>query len=68
MDLQPGNVVMSGVRSVQVKLVDFGCAHRVTKLGNTVPVVGHPDYMGEQRIASCHSSSKNNLNSYCVVI
>lgn len=46
LDLQPDNIVMSGVRSVQVKLVDFGCAHRVTKLGNRVPVVGHSDYMG----------------------
>lgn len=45
LDLQPDNVVMYGVRSVQIKLVDLGSAHRVTKLGVKVPVVGHPDYM-----------------------
>ncbi|XP_017774924.1 PREDICTED: muscle M-line assembly protein unc-89 isoform X2 [Nicrophorus vespilloides] len=48
LDLQPDNVVMCGVRSVQVKLVDFGSAHRVTKLGNKVPVVGHPDYVAPE--------------------
>ncbi|KRT81300.1 Fibronectin domain-containing protein, partial [Oryctes borbonicus] len=51
LDLQPDNVVMSGVRSVQVKLADFGCAHRVTKLGNKVPIVGHPDYMAPEVLA-----------------
>lgn len=45
LDLQPDNVVMCGIRSVQVKLVDLGSAHRVTKLGTKVPVVGHPDYI-----------------------
>uniref|UniRef100_A0A6P7FRC9 Obscurin isoform X8 n=1 Tax=Diabrotica virgifera virgifera TaxID=50390 RepID=A0A6P7FRC9_DIAVI len=45
LDLQPDNIVMCGVRSVQIKLVDLGSAHRVTKLGTNVPVVGHPDYL-----------------------
>lgn len=45
MDIQPDNVVMCGFRSVQVKLVDLGSAHRVTKLGVKVPLVGHPDYV-----------------------
>lgn len=45
LDLQPDNVVMANVRSVQVKLVDLGSAHRVTKLGTKIPVVGHPDYI-----------------------
>ncbi|CAG9826984.1 unnamed protein product [Diabrotica balteata] len=45
LDLQPDNIVMCGVRSVQIKLVDLGSAHRVTKLGTNVPVVGHPDYI-----------------------
>ncbi|XP_028138813.2 obscurin isoform X7 [Diabrotica virgifera virgifera] len=45
LDLQPDNIVMCGVRSVQIKLVDLGSAHRVTKLGTDVPVVGHPDYI-----------------------
>ncbi|XP_022920655.2 obscurin isoform X3 [Onthophagus taurus] len=51
LDLQPDNVVMSGMRTVQVKLVDFGCAHRVTKLGNKVPIVGHQDYMAPEVLA-----------------
>lgn len=46
LDLQPDNVVMASLRSVQVKLVDLGSAHRVTKLGTKVPVVGHQDYVG----------------------
>ncbi|VEN40598.1 unnamed protein product [Callosobruchus maculatus] len=48
LDLQPDNVVMCGVRSMQVKLVDLGSAHRVTKLGTVVPVVGHPDYISPE--------------------
>ncbi|XP_046430813.1 obscurin isoform X9 [Neodiprion fabricii] len=44
LDIQPDNIVMASVRSVQVKLVDFGSAHKVTKLGNSVPQVGHPEY------------------------
>lgn len=45
LDLQPDNVVMCGLRSVQIKLVDFGSSQRVNKLGTTVRRVGHPDYM-----------------------
>nr|CAH7742463.1 unnamed protein product [Callosobruchus chinensis] len=48
LDLQPDNIVMCGVRSVQVKLVDLGSAHRVTKLGTVVPIVGHPDYISPE--------------------
>ncbi|CAH1967601.1 unnamed protein product [Acanthoscelides obtectus] len=51
LDLQPDNVVMCGVRSVQVKLVDLGSAHRVTKLGTVVPIVGHPDYISPEVLA-----------------
>ncbi|XP_011689401.1 PREDICTED: muscle M-line assembly protein unc-89 isoform X5 [Wasmannia auropunctata] len=45
LDIQPDNVVMSSVRSVQVKLVDMGSAHSVSKLGTMVPKhLGHPEY------------------------
>ncbi|XP_011159692.1 obscurin isoform X6 [Solenopsis invicta] len=45
LDIQPDNIVMSSVRSVQVKLVDMGSAHKVTKLGTMVPKhLGHPEY------------------------
>lgn len=36
LDLQPDNIVMSSVRSVQIKLVDFGSAQRVSKVGTRV--------------------------------
>lgn len=48
LDLQPDNVVMASVRSIQVKLVDFGSAHRVNKLGTSVPQVGSLEYKGEE--------------------
>ncbi|KAG5881050.1 hypothetical protein JTB14_033964 [Gonioctena quinquepunctata] len=51
LDLQPDNIVMCGVRSIQVKLVDLGSAHRVTKLGTKVPAVGHPDYISPEVLA-----------------
>lgn len=47
LDLQPDNVVMASVRSIQVKLIDFGSAHKVTKLGTSVPQVGELEYKGE---------------------
>lgn len=46
LDLQPDNVVMASVRSIQVKLIDFGSAHKVTKLGTSVPQVGDLEYKG----------------------
>ncbi|XP_045774482.1 obscurin isoform X7 [Maniola jurtina] len=51
LDLQPDNVVMSSVRSIQVKLIDFGSAHRVTKLGTSVPqAVGELEYKSPEVI------------------
>lgn len=44
LNLQPDNVVMASVRSLQIKLIDFGSAHRVTKLGTSVPQVGDLEY------------------------
>ncbi|KAK9307269.1 hypothetical protein QLX08_002302 [Tetragonisca angustula] len=44
LDIQPDNIVMSNVRSVQVKLVDMGSARLVSKLGTLVPKAGHPEY------------------------
>ncbi|XP_046395310.1 obscurin isoform X4 [Ischnura elegans] len=44
LDIQPDNIVMASVRSVQIKLVDFGSAQRVTRLGSCVRQVGHPEY------------------------
>ncbi|KAJ8735219.1 hypothetical protein PYW07_006839 [Mythimna separata] len=50
LDLQPDNVVMASVRSIQVKLVDFGSAHKVTKLGTSVPQVGELEYKAPEII------------------
>ncbi|OAD62661.1 Muscle M-line assembly protein unc-89 [Eufriesea mexicana] len=44
LDIQPDNIVMSTVRSVQIKLVDMGSARLVSKLGTLVPKSGHPEY------------------------
>lgn len=46
LDLQPDNVVMASVRSIQVKIIDFGSAHKVTRLGTSVPQVGSLEYKG----------------------
>jgi hypothetical protein len=37
---------MASVRSVQVKLVDFGSAQRVSKLGTVADKVGDSEYTG----------------------
>ncbi|XP_041975027.1 obscurin-like isoform X5 [Aricia agestis] len=50
LDLQPDNVVMASVRSIQVKLIDFGSAHKVTKLGTSVPQVGELEYKAPEII------------------
>ncbi|XP_050523342.1 obscurin isoform X47 [Daktulosphaira vitifoliae] len=36
LNLQPDNIVMASVRNIQVKLIDFGCAQKVSKLGAIV--------------------------------
>lgn len=48
LDLQPDNIVMASVRSHQIKLVDFGSAQPVSKLGSHVhmPVNGNLDFIG----------------------
>ncbi|XP_060806138.1 obscurin isoform X2 [Amyelois transitella] len=50
LDIQPDNVVMASVRSIQVKLIDFGSAHKVTKLGTSVPQVGSLEYKAPEII------------------
>lgn len=47
LDLQPDNIVMASVRSHQVKLVDFGAAQPVSKMGSQVPIIGNLDFMGK---------------------
>lgn len=44
LDLQPDNIVMASVRSVQIKLVDMGSAQRVSKLGTMIKRVGVHEY------------------------
>lgn len=46
LDLQPDNIVMASVRSLQVKLVDFGCAQKVSKLGDVVKFHSAVEYTG----------------------
>lgn len=38
LDIQPDNIVMASVRSVQIKLVDFGASQKVSKIGTEVRV------------------------------
>lgn len=38
LNLQPDNIVMASVRSVQIKLVDFGAAQKVSKIGTEIRV------------------------------
>lgn len=45
LDLQPDNIVMASVRSAEVKLVDFGSAQKVSKLGTNVSICGWLDFM-----------------------
>ncbi|XP_055858566.1 obscurin-like [Episyrphus balteatus] len=50
LDIQPDNIVMATVRSVQIKLVDFGSSRKISKLGGTVPVCGLLDYQSPEMI------------------
>lgn len=43
LNIQPDNIVMSSVRSVQIKLVDFGAARKVSKIGARVNTTGWLD-------------------------
>uniref|UniRef100_A0A182J430 Muscle M-line assembly protein unc-89 n=1 Tax=Anopheles atroparvus TaxID=41427 RepID=A0A182J430_ANOAO len=48
LDLQPDNIVMASVRQVNVKLVDFGSAQFVSKLGANVTRAGWLDFMAPE--------------------
>ncbi|KAE8753087.1 hypothetical protein FOCC_FOCC000010 [Frankliniella occidentalis] len=50
LDLQPDNIVMASVRSLQVKLVDLGSAQTVSKLGTIVDRVGHIEYSSPEML------------------
>lgn len=52
LDIQPDNVIMTSVRAVQIKLVDFGAARRVSRLGSIVESgLGHRDYTPPELLA-----------------
>ncbi|XP_075215545.1 obscurin isoform X4 [Lycorma delicatula] len=44
LNVQPDNIVMASIRSVQVKLVDLGSAQPVSKLGTVVKKTGSLEY------------------------
>ncbi|KAG4067668.1 hypothetical protein HA402_005440 [Bradysia odoriphaga] len=43
LNIQPDNIVMASVRSLQIKLVDYGMAEKVSKVGTRVPGCGWLD-------------------------
>lgn len=43
LNIQPDNIVMASVRSLQIKLVDYGMAEKVSKVGTKVPGCGWLD-------------------------
>ncbi|KAL7050000.1 hypothetical protein ACKWTF_003934 [Chironomus riparius] len=53
LDLQPDNIIMASVRSQQIKLVDFGSAQPVSKLGSHVhlPANGNLEYTAPEVLA-----------------
>nr|XP_016928763.1 obscurin isoform X5 [Drosophila suzukii] len=50
LNIQPDNVVMASVRSIQVKLVDFGSAKKVNKLGMKVTPCGSLDFQPPEMV------------------
>lgn len=40
LNLQPDNIVMASVRSIQIKIVDFGTAQKVSKIGSRIVGTG----------------------------
>ncbi|XP_036330057.1 obscurin-like [Rhagoletis pomonella] len=50
LNIQPDNIVMASVRSVQIKLVDFGSAKRVSKLGAKVAASCMLDFQSPEMV------------------
>lgn len=50
LNIQPDNIVMASVRSVQVKLIDFDAIQKVSKLGSKVPLSGILDYQAPEMV------------------
>lgn len=51
LNIQPDNVVISSVRAIQLKLIDFGSTQRVNKLGSEVPISGWLDFTPPEILA-----------------
>lgn len=47
LNLQPDNIIMASVRSLEIKLIDFSCAQHVNRLGTVVPNKGLLEYTGK---------------------
>ncbi|XP_073813115.1 obscurin isoform X2 [Musca autumnalis] len=50
LNIQPDNVVMASVRSVQIKLIDFGCTKKVNKLGVQVRPCGNLEFQAPEMV------------------
>ncbi|XP_046810938.1 obscurin isoform X2 [Lucilia cuprina] len=50
LNIQPDNVVMASVRSIQIKLIDFGCTKKVNKLGVQVRPCGMLDFQSPEMV------------------
>lgn len=47
LNIQPDNVVMHSRRRFDIKLIDFGLAHKITTVdGNVIDRVGPAEFMG----------------------
>lgn len=45
LNLQPGSIIMANRQSLNIKLVDFSLARKISPEGDTVPRMGYPDFM-----------------------
>ncbi|XP_037951991.1 obscurin isoform X2 [Teleopsis dalmanni] len=50
LDIQPDNIVMASVRALQIKLVDFGSAKKISKLGGKVLPSGVLDFQPPEMV------------------
>ena len=68
LDLQPDNIVLTTCRRVDVKLVDFGSAQKVTKLGALVHRTCPLEFSGElrARLRCCSSLTRHTDRIHCV--
>ncbi|XP_050698180.1 obscurin-like isoform X5 [Eriocheir sinensis] len=68
LDIQPDNIVVASTRRCDVKLIDFGSAQKVSKLGSDITATGNIEYTAPEVLLENKAHPSSDIWSLGVVI